>query len=253
MKNKEIAAIFDAVADMLEIQGESPFRVNAYRNASRTLQELTQDVETLVAEGTLKDVKGFGKAMVEHVEEYLKTGKIGRHDELLRQVPPDLVKMLQVPGLGPKTVQLMSTRLGVETLGDFRRVMESGQLAELPGMGRKKVENIRRGYQLFASARERMTLGAALPAAEAIIHALEEVKGVGQMTYAGSLRRMRETIGDIDILASGSGKTIIKAFTGLPQVKEVLGAGETKASVRLVDDLQVDLRVVAPESWGAAP
>jgi len=253
MKNRDIARVFESIADMLELKGESVFRVNAYHKAAQTLEDLTQDVEQLAADGKLKDLPGFGKSMVAHVEEYLKMGKLERCEELKREVPGELVHMLEIPGLGPKTIMLMNQKLKVKTFADLKRVLADRSLAALSGMGEKKVENIRRGYQLHLSARERMTLGVALPVAEEMVARLRKVKGVREVSLAGSLRRMCETIGDIDILAGGTdGAKIIKAFTKQPQVEEVLAAGGTKGSVRVEGGLQIDLRVVKPDEWGAA-
>ena len=253
MKNREIAHLLESIADVLELKGENLFRVNAYRNASRILQDLAKDVEHVAAEGKLAELPGFGKSIVEHVQEYLKTGKMRRYEELRREMPGDLVDMLRIPGVGPKTVVLMKEKLGVTTFEDLRRVINDRSLEALPGMGEKKVDHIRQGYQLYLSARERMTLGVALPAAEEIVERLRKVKGVKHVSIAGSLRRMKETIGDIDILACGTDAAkIVHGFTSLPQVAEVLAAGETKGSVRVEDGLQIDLRVVAPDEWGAA-
>jgi DNA polymerase (family 10) len=253
VKNREIAHIFESIADILELQGENLFRVNAYRNAARILQDLARDVEHVAAEGKLAELPGFGKSIVEHVEEYLKTGRMARYQELRREMPGDLVDMLAIPGVGPRTIVLMKEKLGVTTFEDLKRVINDRSLDALPGMGEKKVDHIRRGYQLYLSARERMTLGVALPAAEEIVERLQKVKGVKHVSVAGSLRRMKETIGDIDILASGTDPAkIVQEFTRLPQVAEVLAAGDTRGSVRVEDGLQIDLRVVTPGEWGAA-
>ena len=178
---------------------------------------------------------------------------MARYQELRREMPGDLVDMLAIPGVGPRTIVLMKEKLGVTTFEDLKRVINDRSLDALPGMGEKKVDHIRRGYQLYLSARERMTLGVALPAAEEIVERLQKVKGVKHVSVAGSLRRMKETIGDIDILASGTDPAkIVQEFTRLPQVAEVLAAGDTRGSVRVEDGLQIDLRVVTPGEWGAA-
>ncbi len=253
MKNAEIAKILNTIGDVLELKGESVFRVNAYRKAARILQDQPKDVEALAASGELAELPGFGASMVDHVTEYLKTGKMQRYEELKGELPGELVKMLEIPGLGPKTIMLLHRKLGIKTLEGLRRAMDDRSLASLPGMGDKKVEHLRKGYQLYLAARERMTLGVALPAAEEIVAKLVKVKGVAQASAAGSLRRRRETIGDIDILACGKdGGKIVEAFTKLPGVEEVLAAGATKGSVRVEEGLQIDLRVVDCDAWGAA-
>ena len=252
-KNREIAQIFKSIGEILELKGDSSFRVNSYYKASRVIGDLSQDIEKVAAEGKLRDISGIGEATAKKIEEYLETGRIGRYEELKKDIPADLIRMMEIPGLGPKTVNLLWQKLGVTTMTDLRRVMRSGQAAELPGMGEKKVQNILKGIELYSVARERMPLGVALPIAQEIAGNLRKLKGVKAAEPAGSLRRKCETIGDIDILTSGTdGAGIIKAFTELSQVKRVLAAGDTKGSVILEGDFQIDVRVVPEKSFGAA-
>jgi len=254
MKNKEIADIFEKMADILEFKGEIPFKVNAYRKASRVINDLQQDIEELSQQGRLRDLPGIGDAMVKKINEYLETGKISKYEQIRQDVSPELMKLLNIQNLGPRTLALANKKLRVNNIDDLMRVIEDGSLAQLPGMGAKKVENIQKGIQFYLSAQQRISIGKALPIVEDIIKQLVESTHLERIAPAGSVRRMKETVGDIDILAaSDDAATIINKFTSLPQVEQVFAAGETKASVRLRrDGLQVDLRVVAPECYGAA-
>jgi DNA polymerase (family 10) len=251
-KNQEIADIFDKIADALEFKGDDSFRIGAYRKAARILREYPEDVEELWRKGEIQKIPGIGKGMSEKIEEYLKTGKMKKYEEAIEGIPQELLQLLEIPNLGPKTLNLAYTKLGVKNLSDLERVIETGQLAKLFGMGEKKVENIKKGIELYKQGKERIPIGVALPIVEEIISQLK--KYTEKIEPAGSLRRMKETIGDIDILATGKNNIeIIDKFTTLPIVKEVLAKGDTKASVIVkTNNLQVDLRVVEPSSFGAA-
>ena len=253
MKNREIAQIFERIADCLEFKGESTFRQIAYRRAARALTDLPEDIEEVCTRGDLKSVPGIGSGMAEKIEEYLKTGAIKRYEEASRGVPDQLVAMMRIQGLGPKTLKLLHDALGITTVDQLEAAAREGKLNNLPGMGEKKSENILRGIELFRASSERMLLGVALPLVESIIEKLRGKVDVAQCLPAGSLRRMKETVGDIDILATGAnGKKIIDAFAKLPHVSHVLAKGETKGSIITGEGLQVDLRVVPDESYGAA-
>jgi len=253
MKNRELAEIFDRMADVIELQGGNPFRVRSYRKASRIIGDLTEDIADIAREGRLGELPGIGEAFVQKIKEYLDTGRLAAHDELVAQVPPGVLEMMHVPGLGPKTAGLVYKKAGIESIGQLAEAIEAGRLADLPGLGAKKLQNILKGIQVYRSGQGRVLLGVALPIAEEIIEHLKKVKGVRDILPAGSLRRCRETIGDVDILVSSTkGKDIVEAFTRLPMVRDVLAAGETKGSVRVEGGLQVDVRVVPPKSFGAA-
>lgn len=255
-RNKEIARIFYRIADALEIKGESGFKVVAYQKAARVLEDLTQDVAELVASGKLSEIPGIGKGMAEKIEEYLKTGKIKRYEEVMKDVPEGLLQLLEIPGLGGRTIHQMHKELGVNNLEDLKRVIENGSLEKLYGMGRKKVENIKKGIELFEHAQERMPIYEAMTIAEEVMEYLKGAPGISHISTAGSLRRMKETVGDIDILATGKdGEKIIKYFVRHPRTIKVLAEGETKGSVLLeteVGERQVDLRIVEEDSFGAA-
>jgi len=253
MKNAEIAAAFGQFADILEIKGADAFRVNAYRRVSRILEGLGVDVTDLVESGELRDIPGIGEGSASRIEEFLETGEMSALTEARASIPKGLLELLAIPGLGPKTIGLLWTELDVKSLSRLKRALRGKKILELPGMGKKKVENLRAGVVAYESRTGRLHLGAALPIARAIVDVLADMKEAGDVELAGSLRRYRETIGDIDILVSSSRPgPIIRAFTELPQVEEVLAAGSTKASVRVSGAVQVDLRVVEPRSWGAA-
>ncbi len=255
-KNKELSEIFDRIADGLEFLGENPFRVSAYRKASRVLRDLPEEVEEIYRKKGLQgleSIPGIGKSMAEKIAEYLEKGKIKRYEEVMAKVPTELLDLLDVQGIGPKTLKLAYDKLGVRTLHDFKRVLEDGSLASLPGMGAKKIENIIKGLELYEKMKERIPLGLAFPIVQDILEAMKKLKEVKAISPAGSFRRMRETVGDLDILVTGTrGGEIIRYFTELPGVTRVLAAGETKGSVIFHDRYQVDLRVVPEESYGAA-
>jgi DNA polymerase (family X) len=253
MKNHEIAVLFGRIADLLEISGENVYRVNSYRNAARILDELTDDVEGLLAGGSLQELPGIGERTSQKIKEYLETGTIGLLDELSAKVPPRLADLLKIPGLGPKTVALAWKKLGVEDIEGLQKAIGTGKLEKLAGMGTKKVENIRRGIQFLAQSAGRTPLGTACPRAMELIEQLRKIPGVRQAQIAGSLRRWMDTIGDIDlVIEAEDGEAALKTFTKLSHVHEVLALGDTKASVRIADNIQVDVRVVPKESFGAA-
>jgi len=191
--------------------------------------------------------------MAQKVEEYLKTGKVAKFEEIRRGVSDELIAMMEIPGMGPKTLSLIYKERGIKNLSELEKALENGSLIDLPGMGEKKAENIKRGIQLLKQSKGRMNLGMAFPVAKRIVEALREATGSKKIEWAGSLRRMKENIGDIDILATGpKHEKIIEAFTHLPEVRQVLASGETKASVIVEGGLQIDLRVVDEDSYGAA-
>ncbi len=253
MKNLEIAGIFEQMADVMEIKGGEPFRASAYRRAARVLTDLPEDVADVAREGRLTELAGVGKGTAQKIEEYLETGAVSAFAEEMESVPEGLLELLAVPGLGPKTIGLLWKELGVRSLKDLRRELRRDAIQELPGLGQKKVENIEAGVRAYLSRSGRSTLGSMLPSAESMLADLRESGAVLSADLAGSVRRGRETIGDIDILAaSNRPREVIDAFTGLSAVEEVLAAGGTKASVRIGGAVQVDLRVVEPSSYGAA-
>jgi DNA polymerase (family 10) len=253
MKNKELADLFEKMADILEFKGENPFKISAYRKASRIIRDLTQDIEDITESGKLKDVPGIGEGTAQKIMEYLKTGKVSKFEEVRKGVPDELIAIMDIPGMGPKTLSMLHKAKGISNLSQMEKAVEDGSLVGLPGIGEKKVENIKRGIQLLKQSKGRMNLGIAFPVAKQIVETLREKTGSRKIEWAGSLRRMRENIGDIDILATGlNPEKIVHTFTHLPGVKEILASGETKASVIVEGGIQIDLRVVEEDSYGAA-
>jgi DNA polymerase (family 10) len=253
MKNAEIAAIFQRLADIMEIKGEAFFRANAFRKVARILEDLPTDVESLVESGELTKTEGIGKGTADAIVEYLETGTITRYEKEKKSIPKGLVELLSVPGLGPKTIGLLWRELDVKSLKSLKRALRSKKILKLAGMGEKKVKNMEAGIRVYESRSGRLTLGSVVQTAHETVEELKEATGIDEIEVAGSIRRWRETIGDVDILAlSSKSKPVIEAFTSLPRVVEVLAAGSTKASVRLDDGIQMDLRVVPPNVYGAA-
>jgi DNA polymerase (family 10) len=247
--NRRLARIFDRIADFLEFKGDSPFRVNAYRRVARTIDNLSEDVGDIYRRGQVRDIPGIGEKIAAKIAQYFETGTIKKYEELRREIPEELVALLDVPNLGPKTLQLAYKELGVRSAEDLKRVIRDGALALLPGMGRKRVEKIEKGLKIFLRGQERMLLGEAL---QLSMRVLEHLKPFAdQVTIAGSLRRMKETVGDLDVLAVGDKSIVIQEFVEMDGVVEVLARGETKASIML-DERQVDLRVMENEEWGAS-
>ena len=241
------------MADILEFKGENPFKISAYRKASRIIGDLTQDIEEIAEKERLKDVPGIGEGMAEKIVEYLKIGKISKFEEIKKEVSDELIAIMDIPGMGPKTLAMLHKEKKISNLSQLEKAAENGSLIGLPGIGEKKVENIKRGIELLKQSKGRMNLGIAFPVAKRIVETLREKTGSQKIEWAGSLRRMKENIGDIDILATGRDhEKIVYAFTHLPEVKEVLASGETKASVIVEGGIQIDLRVVEEDSCGAA-
>lgn len=253
MKNRSIAEMFQRMANVLEFKGEIPFKVNAYRKASRIIKDLQGDIETIWKANQLNEIPGIGTGLAKKIDEFLKTGRMTKYEEIIQSVPSDLLDLLGIQNLGPKTLASAHDKLGVQDLKDLKRVIENGTLAQLPGMGQKKVENIRKGIELREAGHGRIPLGIALPMVEKIIRELRKHPHIGRIYPAGSVRRMRETVGDIDILAeTDHGEDVVQAFVSLPAVNRILGSGKTKGSVLVEGNIQVDLRAIPRDSYGAA-
>jgi len=252
--NADIAAAFDEIADRLEIQGANPFRIRAYRNAARTLGELPQEARALLAKGEdLTHLPGIGDDLAAKVREIVETGHCSLLDRLRRELPPAVTELLQIPGLGPKRVKALYHDLEVETVEQLYRAARDGRIRALPGFGEKTELNILQAVEAHVSQSRRFKLAVAAQYADALTGYLGAVPGIGQVTVAGSFRRMRETVGDLDILVTPSHDSpVIARFTAYDEVADVLSAGTTRASVVLKSGLQVDLRVVDAASYGAA-
>jgi DNA polymerase (family 10) len=252
MINQEIARIFNEIADLLEIKGGNPFRIRAYRRAAQNIDGLPGDVARM-EERELLEIPGIGQDLAGKIRHYVSSGKMEGYEELKKEIPEGLGVLLTVPGLGPKTAQLLSSRLKIKNIGDLERLAREHRLSGLPGIKEKTEENILKGIEMMKRGKERLPLGRVLPMANELLSHLRKVAPVQELVIAGSLRRWKETIKDIDILAtSGEPEKVMSAFVHLPMVKDTLLKGPTKSSVLITEGIQVDLRVVEKESFGAA-
>ena len=252
--NAQLAGRFEQMAQLAQILGANRFKVIAYEKAARTLGALTQDITSLPRE-QWPNLEGIGKGTAQRIDQFLDLGHIPEHTQLLDQVPPGVVAMLNLSGLGPKTAALLWKEGGIETLDQLQTQLEQAQLNHLKGFGPKKAQAILKSLAFHQASRGRVRLGAAMPLARAIMNAMQTLPQVQQMDYAGSLRRGQETIGDIDLLISADPQhapAISQAFTQLDIVADVIVQGKTKTSIRTHDPLQVDLRIVSPEHYASA-
>ena len=252
MKNQEIAKIFNEIAGLLEIKNDNPFRIRAYRRAALNVEGLTRNVEDL-SEDELLGVPGVGKELAAKIAEYIKTGNIAAHQELKKEIPQIVLDLESVPGLGPKTAILLHEKLHIKSIDELAKLAEEHKLAGLRGIKGKTEENILKGIGMLRRGQERSPLGKVLPIAQDLVDQLRLKAPLTRIDIAGSLRRWKDTIKDIDILAmSDNPKEVMRVFVHLPHVKEVIMQGPTKSSVVIKEGLQVDLRVVKKESYGAA-
>jgi DNA polymerase (family 10) len=254
--NNELSDLFKTFAAIMEIKGESPFKAIAFSKVGRILGDMTFDIRNLCEQGKLKEVEGLGASSCKIIEEYVKTGRSTDFEEVATSVPAGLLPLLDIPGLGPKTISIFWKQRGVTNLEELVKAIDSGALAGLKGIGQKKIDAIKQGIALRSQAAGRMGIVDALPIAQSLVDRLREMKQVGQAEIAGSLRRRRETIGDVDLICSlkkdSSGDEVSAAFVEFPEVERILGQGSTKASVLTAGGLQVDLRIVPAENFGAA-
>ncbi len=253
MKNLEIAEIFKEIAQILEIKGDNPFRIRAYEKAAQNIEGLTEDIESLIKEEKLETIPGIGKDLAEKIKEIIKTGKLKQYEDLKKSIPVGLVDLLNIPGIGPKTAKLLYEKLKVKDILELEKKAKEGRLLGLFGIKEKTVKNILKGIELLKKGKERMPLAQAIATADIFLNALKELKEVELISVAGSLRRRKETIRDIDILVtSKKPNRVMDTFVQIPIVKEVLAKGPTKSSVLTKDDIQVDVRVIQSKSFGAA-
>ena len=253
-RNRAIAALFERMAELTEVLGGNRFKVNAYARSARALTELSRDVADL-SDAELTAIDGIGKGTVARIREYEADERIAEHDALAAEVPDGVLEVMAVPGVGPKSAAAFWKQAGVTCLADLEAGIASGNLAELKGFGPKKLENIRKSIEFAKSAGDRVHVGDAWDLAQALMAPLRDLPGVERIEHAGSLRRGRETIGDVDILVAADADhapAIFDAFTGHELVTEVLLRGDTKSSVRTDAGMQADLRIVDPSSFGAA-
>jgi DNA polymerase (family 10) len=252
MNNREVIELFNKVADLLAIRGDQIHRILAYRKAAESIGDLGRDINQVYAEGALTDIPGIGKTLAAKIEEMLTTGKLEFYEKLSQEVPPSLVDLLRVEGLGPKRVKQIYDTLGVDNLEELSEAAQAGALSELPGMGKKSEANILAAIQaLEKHGDDRVLLGAAWPVAQEILAVLAEVPGVTKTAVGGSLRRMKETIGDMDLLvASEDPDPVMERFCNLELAEKVSNRGTTKSRIVLHSGLGVDLLVLPEARWG---
>ncbi len=250
--NDEVAAVLQEYADLTAITGGDGFRVRTYEKAARSVGGYPEDISRLEAEG-LRRIPNVGASIAEKIDEYLRTGVIHQLEELRAKIPAGVRRLTTIPTLGPKKAVVLYEQLGIDSVDALEAAIRAEKLAGLRGFGAKTVESLLHGIELMSKAGERVNVGVAMDLAEEIIAVLSPVSGCRRCAFAGSLRRMRDTVGDIDILATAVDSVeLMSAFSRMPRVAEVIASGETKTSVRVVAGIQVDLRVVPPECWGAA-
>ena len=254
--NQEVARLFTTMAALMEIKGESVFKAIAFGKVGRLLDSMTDDIRECVASGTLCDIEGVGASSQKVIEEYVKTGRSSDYESLSTSVPAGLIPLLEIPGLGPKTIGMLWRERGVTNIEELVKLLDTGGMAGLKGIGEKKIESIKQGIAMRSQSAGRMGISEAHPIAEALVEQLRAIKHVKQAEIAGSLRRGRETVGDVDLVCTltdgAKGTDVADAFTKFPEVQKILGSGNAKASVITAGGLQVDLRIMPPECYGAA-
>ena len=252
MKNREVVGIFNRVADMLSIRGDQIHRILAYRKAAESIESLGRDINVVYAEGKLTDIPGIGDTLAAKIEELLTTGKLEFYEKLSREIPPSLVDMLRIEGMGPKRVKQVYDVLKISTFEELAAAAKEGKLRDLPGMGAKSEAKLLAAIEaLSRHGDSRYSLGIAWPIAQQLLAALREVPGVTRNAVGGSLRRMNETIGDIDLLvAADSPDAVMDRFGGLDLVESVTARGPSRSRVTLLNGIGVDLRVLPAERWG---
>jgi DNA polymerase (family 10) len=255
MNNSDISAAFDELGDLLEFQGANPFRVRAYRNAARTLKDLGEPLATIAADPARKltDIQGIGDDLADKIGVLLATGSLPQLEELRAQTPASVMALMRIPGLGPKKAAVLFKELGIQTLDQLRAACEAHQVQALKGFGKKTEETILAGLPLAAQAEVRLYWAEADAVAQDILRQLRKCQSITQLEVAGSYRRGRETVGDLDILAvSSQPDEVMDAFAALEGREATLARGDTRMAIRMARGLQVDLRVVPAESFGAA-
>ena len=253
MITKTIAGIFRDIAKILEIKGENVFRVRAYERAARNVESLSEDIQDIINDDRLRSIPGVGEDLEGKIKEIVKTGRLEFLEDLKKSLPEGLLELLDVPSVGPKTAKLFYEKLNIRSIAQLEKAAKEGKLLELEGIKEKSVENILKGIALLKQGKERMDLASAISASGELIKGLKGGAPISEIMACGSLRRRKETVRDIDILAvSDSPDKVILAFVSLPQVKDINAKGETKSSIVTREGAQVDLRVVEKRSYGAA-
>lgn len=252
MKNLEIVKILNNIADMLELQGIE-FKPYAYRKAARGVEALTEDIAEIYQQGKLDDIPGVGKSIAEKIEEILKTGKLKYYEKLRKEIKIDLEELNQIPGLGPKKILILYQKLKIRNVPDLEKALKQHKIRELIGFGEETEQNLLRGIQFLKTRPKRFLYAQALPIVNEIKNYFKKFDFVERIEAAGSFRRGKETVGDLDLLViSNQAEKVMKLFTSLPDIQEIIAKGSTKSSIRLRNGLQMDLRVVSEKEFGSA-
>ena len=252
LNKKDVAKILNEIGTMLELRGENPFKARAYYNGARTIETLSEDINQLVESGEIGEIKGIGQALEEKITELVTTGELGYYQDLKSGIPEGLFEMLKIPGMGAKKVKAVWEELDITTVGELEYACLENRLVDLSGFGKKTQQKILDGIEFIKKYQERWRLDDVMPAADAILQYLGTNDKILRMALAGSLRRHRETVKDVDIVASAAEADhtdIMDYFAEYPDVDEVIGRGETKSSIRLEDGIQVDLRIVSDRQY----
>lgn len=252
MKNLQIAQILENIADILELQGVE-FKPRAYRQAARTIASLSEDIEEIYKRGELEDIPGVGKSIGEKIEEIIKRGKLKYYEDLKKKIKIDIGELGQIPGLGPKRIKLLYQKLKIKNLRELEQALKQNKLRKLGGFGEETEKNLLRGIEFVKTKPKRFLYAHVQPLVEEIKEKFSRLDFVKKIEIAGSFRRGKETVGDLDFLVvSDQPEKVIALFVSLPDVKEVLAKGPTRSSVRLNNGIQMDLRVVKEKEWGSA-
>ena len=253
MKNSEVARVFQDIADLLELKGENVFKIRAYQKAGRAIEHYPRELKGMLDEGEdLQSIPGVGEAIAKKTTELMTTDKLGYYENLKAEFPQGVTNLLAIPGIGPKTANKLASELGISSVDELERAIHEGRVAKLFRLGEKTADNILHQIQALRRKDQSIFIGEALPIVEEILGALRSFPGVKNLTPAGSLRRFRETLGDIDLMGTADNpREVIDAFVALPQVGQVLAQGSTKASAIVSGGLQVDLRMVEHDSFGS--
>ena len=253
MKNTAVAKVFSDIADLLELKGENAFKIRAYQKAARAIEHYPKEIRIMLDEGEdLRNISGVGEAIAKKTTELVTTGKLGYYENLKAEFPEGITNLLAIPGIGPKTANRLSSELGISSVDALEQAIHGGRVAKLFRLGDKTASNILQQIQALRRKDQRIPIGEALPIVEEILSSLRSVSGVRNLTYAGSLRRFRETLGDIDLMGTADNpREVIDTFVSLPHMGQVLAQGSTKASAIVSGGLQVDLRMVEHDSFGS--
>jgi DNA polymerase (family 10) len=253
MRNSEVARLLYDISELLELSGENIFKIRAYSRAARTIEGSTEDIEKIAKEKRLEEIPGIGEAIARKIEEYLTTGKLGFYEDLKKQVPQELHELVHIPGIGPKTVQYLHKELGIKNVKELENAAKEHRLRRISHFGVVKEENLLKSIERYKHRSTRLPLGTALPLVKKIVDLLKKSRSIERIEPAGSLRRRKETVGDIDILVTSKyPEAAIETFVHLPLVKDILAKGSTKATILTHEDIQVDLRIMDRNSFGTS-